>query len=89
MKKPYLTCECGNTSNHIGAKCWKNGQCRKCYYTPKKGIPLYKTCPNCKQVMVRLWYTKRWVSVNTKNYICTNCSEIFILNDKYRITYGC
>jgi hypothetical protein len=79
--------DCGQTSNHKDAECWKHGYCGRCYRkinSPRKYIPQYKLC-NCGEILVVLRYSKRGVNVNTGNYVCTTCSKTFIFNNKYSV----
>lgn len=88
-----LSCrKCGAVSNNVTAICWTTeGICGICYRTehaPKKAEPQYKLCPKCYERLHALFYTSNNVYVNTRNYICNHCSEIFILSDKYKVNHG-
>lgn len=86
-----LTCrQCGAISKHINGKCWKQGICGLCARreaTPKRYIPQYHMCPKCGERMMALALKKNGVYLNTGNYMCTFCSEIFILNTKYKVNH--
>jgi hypothetical protein len=88
----YLSCKiCGATSNNVKAHCWKDNLCGLCWKRenkPKKYEPQYKLCKNCNERLVALFYTRNGIHVNTGNYICPKCSEIFIFSTKYRVNNG-
>lgn len=82
---------CHATSNNIKAHCWKDGICGRCWRAenkPKRYEPQYKLCKNCNERLVVLCYKKRDIHVNTGNYACPKCSEIFIFSTRYKINHG-
>lgn len=84
-KKGNLICkECGAESNHIGALCWKENLCGMCFRrkeSPKRYVK--NTLCVCGEILVALRYFKRGISVNTGCKICTKCSTIFTIRNKY------
>lgn len=88
-----LTCkQCGGTSNNRNGGCWKSegicGRCAKRQQAPKKYEPQYKLCPKCYDRLSALYYTKNTIHINSHNYVCPGCREIFILNDKFKVYNG-
>ena len=87
VKEGHLTCkDCGAKSNHIGGLCWKENLCGLCYrikQSPKKYIK-NKLCI-CGEILVSISYSKRGLHINSGMKVCTKCSTIFTIKDKYSI----
>lgn len=88
-----LKCKkCGKGSNHRGAKCWeKHGLCGKCVkieypkdYPNKLYRPsYYKLCPQCTNIMSKMWYNKKTIYVGVPIYVCTTCKKYYDYGIKF------
>ncbi len=87
IKQGYLTCkECGAKSNNVTAMCWKENLCGLCFRrkdSPKK-FNKNKLC-FCGEILVSMRYIKRGINVNTGFKVCTKCSVVFNVREKYRM----
>ena len=48
-------------------------------------ISFYKTCPECKNLINKMLYTKKSLKIKTDIYICTNCRILYVFDSKLRI----